>query len=411
MPTAERLFPAALAGAVALFVFLLLPGPTVLTGILVALAYVLFLPFWRDFSPPPRNFGLEDQSFANAWDFVNIFGLFLFIGIPFLFVAVAAALRPADEPLGGARRIAMWIVGLTVLACWVASIPAVQAVLPFGLQGSLRLGLAILAVLAFFVAVCSGLTSTQRIAVSMLAFAFAVTAGTDIVFVWDRMNTIFKFYLESWFLFAAAGAAAAVELWRGLIRRGSLRFAWQLGLVVLLALSAFTAATGVWAVVRTDRVPTPEPTLDGTAYLAEQAPLERAAFEWLNDNVAGIPVIAEAYGPSYQDYARVAMNTGLPTVLGWDYHVQPARAALARHQPAQGRPQEALHDRQRAGRARDPEEVPHRARLRRRGRAPRLRRRQPQALPGVERPAEADLHEPRRHRLRRRGRVSPARSR
>ena len=77
----------------------------------------------------------------------------------------------------------------------------------------------------------------------------------------------------------------------------------------------------MWAVVRTNRVPTPEPTLDGTAYLAEQMPLERAAYEWLNDNVAGIPVIAEAYGPSYQDYSRVAMNTGLPIVLGWDYHV------------------------------------------------------------------------------------------
>jgi DNA-binding beta-propeller fold protein YncE len=41
----------------------------------------------------------------------------------------------------------------------------------------------------------------------------------------------------------------------------------------------------------------------------------------LNKEIPGIPVIAEAYGPSYQDYARVSMNTGLPTVLGWDYHV------------------------------------------------------------------------------------------
>ena len=32
-------------------------------------------------------------------------------------------------------------------------------------------------------------------------------------------------------------------------------------------------------------------------------------------------MISEAYGPSYQDFARVSMNTGLPTVLGWDYHV------------------------------------------------------------------------------------------
>jgi DNA-binding beta-propeller fold protein YncE len=200
-------------------------------------------------------------------------------------------------------------------------VPGVEQLLPFGLRGSLRAGLAILAVLAFSVAVQGALTSSQRVATAMLAFAFAVTAGTDMVFVWDRMNTIFKFYLEAWFLFSAACALAAVDLWQGLIRRAALRHAWQLGLVVLLAIGAFTAGSGVWAMVHTNRVSSPTPTLDGTAYLAEQAPLERAAYEWLNDNVAGIPVLAEAYGPSYQDFARVAMNTGLPIVLGWDYHV------------------------------------------------------------------------------------------
>lgn len=319
--TARRVLPAALAAAVGLLVFVLLPGPTVMTAVLVGLAYVFFLPFWSTFNPPARNFGLEDQSFANAWDFGNIFGLFLFIGIPFVFVLWRRTLAPSELRLGVGRTLAMWLVGLTVLVCWVASTPLVTPWLPFGIQGSLRLGLAVLAVLAFSVAVQGMLSSTQRVAVTMLAFAFAVTAGTDVVFVWDRMNTIFKFYLEAWLLFSAACAAAAIELWRGLIRRPLLRHAWQAGLMVLLALSAWTAGSGVWAVVRTDRVPTPEPTLDGTAYLAEQAPNERAAWEWLNDNVAGIPVLAEAYGPSYQDYTRVTMHTGLPTVLGWDYHV------------------------------------------------------------------------------------------
>jgi len=37
--------------------------------------------------------------------------------------------------------------------------------------------------------------------------------------------------------------------------------------------------------------------------------------------VKGIPVLCEAWGPSYQEFARVSMNTGLPIVVGWDYHV------------------------------------------------------------------------------------------
>lgn len=318
---ARQVLPGATLAAVGLMAFVVLPGPLLLTVLLVGGAYLAYLPFWSHFTPPPRNFGLEDQSFANAWDFANIFGLFLFVAIPFVFALWRRTMAAPGERLGAGRTLAMWLVGLTVAACWIATVPGVAGLLPFGLQGSLRLGLAALAVLAFSVAISAGLSSTQRVAVAMLSFAFAVTAGTDVVFVWDRMNTIFKFYLEAWFLFAAASAAAAAELWRGLIRRPLLRRLWQAGLVVLVGIAAFTAGSGVLAVVRLDRVQTPEPTLDGTAFLPAQAPLDRAAVEWLNDNVAGIPVLAEAHGPSYQDFSRISMHTGLPTVLGWDYHV------------------------------------------------------------------------------------------
>src|SRR4029434_2656044 len=40
------------------------------------------------------------------------------------------------------------------------------------------------------------------------------------------------------------------------------------------------------------------------------------------ENVRGTPVMLEAQGPSYQDFSRITMLTGLPTVLGWDYHVK-----------------------------------------------------------------------------------------
>ena len=73
--------------------------------------------------------------------------------------------------------------------------------------------------------------------------------------------------------------------------------------------------------VRTRRVETPRGTLDGLAYLTNHRPDEAAAVEWIERNVPGLPAIAEAYGPAYQEYARFSTNTGLPTVVGWDYHV------------------------------------------------------------------------------------------
>ena len=60
--------------------------------------------------------------------------------------------------------------------------------------------------------------------------------------------------------------------------------------------------------------------LDGTFYLKTLYPSDTEAIEWLNKNVKGQPVILEAQGDSYTDYARISSNTGLPTILGWTVH-------------------------------------------------------------------------------------------
>jgi uncharacterized membrane protein len=62
------------------------------------------------------------------------------------------------------------------------------------------------------------------------------------------------------------------------------------------------------------------PTLDGTRYLAQVDPADYAAIRWLNANVPDSPVIVEAVGGSYSAFARISANTGLPTLLGWDFH-------------------------------------------------------------------------------------------
>jgi DNA-binding beta-propeller fold protein YncE len=71
-----------------------------------------------------------------------------------------------------------------------------------------------------------------------------------------------------------------------------------------------------------NRVNGPRGTLDGTAYLDRWNSVERAAFDWINRTVPGLPVLCEAWGPTYGEFGRVSMNTGLPVVIGWDYHVQ-----------------------------------------------------------------------------------------
>jgi len=321
---ANEVYPAVAAAGVAAIAFVLIPGAVVLTAATVGLAYLLYLPFWRHFSSPVRNWGWENDAFANAYDYINIFGLFLFVAAPFLYLLWRLRMDPpVGARVGWLRGTAMLLFVLFVAGCFALSMPEMQKLVPQlqPMGGTLRIGLAALALLSFYCAIERCLTTNLRIAAALFAFAFAITSGADVVHVWDRMNTIFKFYIESWFMFSIAAAAAMTEIWRRTDRSGWMHRGWRVGMAFLLILSVFTGVTAIRGVMVTRRVPTPRPTLDGTAYLKQRDAHELAAYEWINENVPGIPVIAEAHGPSYQDYTRVSMNTGLPTVLGWDYHV------------------------------------------------------------------------------------------
>ena len=60
--------------------------------------------------------------------------------------------------------------------------------------------------------------------------------------------------------------------------------------------------------------------LNGIKYLEDIKTEDYNAISWLNQNIKGQPVILEAQGDSYTDFARISANTGLPTILGWTVH-------------------------------------------------------------------------------------------
>jgi uncharacterized membrane protein len=80
-------------------------------------------------------------------------------------------------------------------------------------------------------------------------------------------------------------------------------------------------------------------TLDGTAALAHSRPEDYEAINWLNHFLPAHGVIAEAVGGSYTEYGRVAVHSGLPTVLGWPGHELQWRGGF---EPAAGR-EDAVH--------------------------------------------------------------------
>jgi uncharacterized membrane protein len=69
-----------------------------------------------------------------------------------------------------------------------------------------------------------------------------------------------------------------------------------------------------------------------SVYLDDNRPValrwDQQAFQWLQQNVHGIPTILEANTPLYRWGSRVSIYTGLPTVIGWDWHQKQQRSIL-----------------------------------------------------------------------------------
>ncbi len=155
-----------------------------------------------------------------------------------------------------------------------------------------------------------------------------LTFAVEFVYLRDtfgtRMNTVFKFYYQAWVLLNLAGVFGVFYVLRGRFLAGGratshriVQTGWAVGLVALLAVTAIYPVLAAYNKADGFQV---SPTLDGTAYMAQYSPDDHAAIEWLNQNVSGAPVVLEATGGSYSQYARVSSQTGLPTVLGWGGH-------------------------------------------------------------------------------------------
>ena len=270
-------------------------------AVAAASGYALARPLWVRVGGAP-GIGRNLEPSASGPDQLTVFGLFFFLALAWWFAAASAGRGP---------RLVRW--ALVAAAALLLAGLAVRRPDWF-LAGGVALFL-----VAFF---AFSETRDDRLAIGFIATAFFLVLFCQRFYIYDRMNTFFKLYLEAWLLFAAATAAL---VFRARERRGVID-GWVLparaGAVLLAAAGLFTTATAGRAAVSRHFAPYTGPSLDGLGYLEKLHPGEYRAVVWLRRTVDGTPVLLEAQGPSYQDFGRISMLTGLPTVLGWDYHVK-----------------------------------------------------------------------------------------
>lgn len=330
-------------------------------GTVVVLSYLLYFPFHQSFVSFYSGVRPAPPEHSPVPNYLLIHGFFLTVLISGVVLDLAAGMRRAGFPrtlaalarhwdrfphlLDLRRRLVKQDDGSASLIFYGAlamlGVATVVAYLGFTLAGVL---------LALLLPVLWRLFSRPRTPEStfiLLLFATGLALSIGVEFIAidgdvGRMNTVFKFYLQIWAMWGVASAVALVMMRHHLeaIRRpGPGR--WWAGLIVFLF-----ACTLVYPVVATrarvaDRFdearlnPIP-PTLDGTAYMRTatyredsreavrpavlQLETDRKAIEWIWDNVPGSPVVAEARTPLYRWGSRISIYTGLPTIIGWDWH-------------------------------------------------------------------------------------------
>jgi len=131
-----------------------------------------------------------------------------------------------------------------------------------------------------------------------------------------RANTMFKLVYEAFIMLSICSSFVLVKLISSIKNKVILIsfFAFTIILLSLVLIYPFFAISGYYGDLKTYK------GLNGTAYLSSLYPNDYDLINWINTNIKGQPVILEASGDSYTDYARISANTGLPTVIGWSVH-------------------------------------------------------------------------------------------
>lgn len=310
-----------------------------LVFVFLALAFILWLPFHLRLGNGFPGIGLAPVT-TTPGQYLVIHGLFLYLAFTLLSVEALPGLWQ------WALRLRVWWGAAGAAAGVLLSLGIAMAFVGYGTVALLSVAaLTLTAPLLGWLFLRrrqwgEGVTGTRGaapfilLALGLLAAAFAIGVGADIFVVKgdiERQNTVFKLYLQAWLFFSLAGAYALWHL--GFVRRWFTSPClptgiWAAGLVVLLAASAVYPALGTG--VRLDNRFGPTPlTLDGTAYMETAVYVDQGetrlkwdldAINWLRDNLEGTPVVLEGRTPLYRWGSRVSVYTGLPTVLGWDWH-------------------------------------------------------------------------------------------
>ncbi len=305
--------------------------------LLILLTYLLYIPYtiWSDFGYGELD--LWQGSNTPLYAYLTHWGLFLFAIISWMIWESIHWM--ASTPVSSLRKLdpyktliisTIFVLAAAIIGLSFMGVQIAWFVLP-------------LAAWAGILLLRPDISDSKRFVLFLIGTGLVLTLAVEVlVVVGDigRMNTVFKFYLQVWTMFAVSAAAAfgwtllSIVNWRPAWQR-----VWQIGMVVLVFGTALYPIMATTAKVKDRIAPDAPHTLDGMTYMnyatygevwgEMDLSQDYKAIRWLLENAPASPVIVEANLRNlYRWGSRFSIYTGLPGVVGWEWHQQQQRTSV-----------------------------------------------------------------------------------
>ena len=301
--------------------------------LLTVLSYGLYEPYRATYNQGYTWVDSWTASHTPIWSYLTHWGVFLFLIT--MWLAWETRQWMAETPVSALNKLRRYQVLIE------ADIAIFLMALLYLAYSQVEIGWVALplAIWAGVLLLRPNLPDVKRVVLFWIGTALMITIMVELVAVRGdvgRMNTIFKFYLQAWLLLAVSSGAAFVWIAQELYQWSpNWRNFFQVGTSLFLAGAFAFTLTATFDKV-SDRMTNGVPlTLDSITYMQYSQYADYGvtmdlvhdykAIRWMQDHVQGSPVIVEANCPEYRWCTRFTIYTGLPGVVGWNWHERQQR--------------------------------------------------------------------------------------
>lgn len=284
------------------------------------ISLILFLPFYFYNLSSSSDNGIgwvQTIEFHRLDHVIRHFGFWLFPIIACYFVNIREYFRKLSKKA-------------LVVSIIISAIPCVFA--SFSTFSGISWGIQIFSSFLIFIGLASLSRKNLILSSFVVSFAFLLSF-TELCFIIDRPNTIFKFYIGMWFFISIASIQSLSYMFNlaktNNFRKRTFRFIFcEISLYtycILFFICFASSAISYYYMSKHTHIGDEKVkyTLNGTEFLKNKYLDRYKVVNYINSHIEGIPVLMENYGPSYHTNTSIPYQkyTGLPIIHGWDHHI------------------------------------------------------------------------------------------